>query len=114
MSKTNVAVKVIQNHNSFSNEGQILIDDVDISTLGLHYLRNNLTIIPQDPVLFSGTLRLNLDPFNKYSDDELWSALKLSHLDNFVTSLQEGLQHKISEGGENLSVGQRQLICLAR
>merc|ERR1712083_790791 len=96
------------------DEGQIFIDGVDISTLGLHCLRNKLTIIPQDPILFSGTLRMNLDPFDKYSDVELWQALKLSHLDSFVTSLKEGLQHKISEGGENLSVGQRQLICLAR
>ena len=95
-------------------EGEILIDGVDIATVGLHCLRNKLTIIPQDPVLFSGTLRLNLDPFNKYSDDELWQTLKLAHLDNFVTNLKEGLQHEITEGGENLSVGQRQLICLAR
>ena len=96
------------------DEGQIFIDGIDISTLGLHCLRNKLTIIPQDPILFSGTLRMNLDPFDKYSDAELWQALKLSHLDSFVTSLKEGLQHNISEGGENLSVGQRQLICLAR
>merc|ERR1719210_2626674 len=96
------------------DQGQICIDGVDIATLGLHTLRNKLTIIPQDPVLFSGTLRLNLDPFNKYSDDELWQTLKLSHLDNFVSTLKEGLQHEITEGGENLSVGQRQLICLAR
>ena len=96
------------------DKGQIFIDDVDISTVGLHCLRNRLTIIPQDPVLFSGTLRLNLDPFDKYSDDDLWATLKLSHLDNFVTTLKEGLQHEITEGGENLSVGQRQLICLAR
>ena len=96
------------------DKGQIFIDDVDISTVGLHCLRNRLTIIPQDPVLFSGTLRLNLDPFDKYSDDDLWTTLKLSHLDNFVSTLKEGLQHEITEGGENLSVGQRQLICLAR
>ena len=96
------------------DQGQICIDDVDIATIGLHFLRNRLTIIPQDPVLFSGTLRLNLDPFNKYSDDDLWQTLKISHLDNFVSSLKEGLQHIITEGGENLSVGQRQLICLAR
>lgn len=95
-------------------EGQICLDDVDISSVGLHYLRNRLTIIPQDPVLFSGSLRLNLDPFNKYSDDDLWQTLKISHLNDFVSSLNEGLQYKISEGGENLSVGQRQLICLAR
>jgi len=96
------------------DSGQIFIDDMDISKMGLHCLRNKLTIIPQEPVLFSGSLRMNLDPFNSYSDDELWNALKLSHLDNFVTSLKEGLQHEISEGGENVSVGQRQLICLAR
>ena len=96
------------------DKGQIFIDDVDISSVGLHCLRNRLTIIPQDPVLFSGTLRLNLDPFDKYSDDDLWTTLKLSHLDNFVSTLKEGLQHEITEGGENLSVGQRQLICLAR
>ena len=96
------------------DQGQICIDGIDIATIGLHFLRNRLTIIPQDPVLFSGTLRLNLDPFNKYSDDDLWQTLKISHLDNFVSSLKEGLQHIITEGGENLSVGQRQLICLAR
>jgi len=96
------------------DQGQICIDGIDIATIGLHCLRNRLTIIPQDPVLFSGTLRLNLDPFNKYSDDDLWQTLKISHLDNFVSSLKEGLQHTITEGGENLSVGQRQLICLAR
>lgn len=96
------------------DHGKILIDGVDVASLGLHTLRNQLTIIPQDPVLFSGSLRLNLDPFNKYTDDELWNTLKISHLDSFVTSLKEGLEHEISEGGENLSVGQRQLICLAR
>merc|ERR1712088_968079 len=96
------------------DQGQICIDGIDIATIGLHCLRNRLTIIPQDPVLFSGTLRLNLDPFNKYSDDDLWQTLKISHLDNFVTTLKEGLQHEITWGGENLSVGQRQLICLAR
>ncbi|XP_014278687.1 multidrug resistance-associated protein 1 [Halyomorpha halys] len=94
--------------------GKILIDGVDVSSLGLHALRSRLTIIPQDPVLFSGSLRINLDPFDNYSDDEVWRALELSHLKAFVTELPAGLQHEMSEGGENLSVGQRQLICLAR
>ncbi|XP_020285956.1 multidrug resistance-associated protein 1 isoform X1 [Pseudomyrmex gracilis] len=94
--------------------GKILIDDVDISKLGLHDLRSRLTIIPQDPVLFSGTLRLNLDPFDSYSDEEVWRALEHAHLKSFVKNLPNGLLHEVTEGGENLSVGQRQLICLAR
>lgn len=96
------------------DQGQICIDGVDIASLGLHCLRNKLTIIPQDPVLFSGSLRLNLDPFDQYSDEELHQTLKLAHLETFVSNLKEGLQHEITEGGENISVGQRQLICLAR
>lgn len=95
-------------------EGQILIDGVDISALGLHALRSRLTIIPQDPVLFSGSLRINLDPFNTCSDEELWRALEHAHLKSFVKGLTAGLNHEITEGGENLSVGQRQLVCLAR
>nr|XP_054762700.1 multidrug resistance-associated protein 1-like [Lytechinus pictus] len=95
-------------------EGHIKIDGVDISSIGLKDLRSKITIIPQDPVLFAGALRMNLDPFESYTDDEVWLALRLSHLANFVSSLPEGLQHECSEGGENLSVGQRQLICLAR
>ncbi|KAM9848054.1 ATP-binding cassette sub-family C member 2 [Aulostomus maculatus] len=94
--------------------GRILIDNVDISTIGLHDLRNRLTIIPQDPVLFSGTLRMNLDPFDRFSDEDIWRVLELSHLKDYVAGLQEGLQYEVAEGGENLSVGQRQLLCLAR
>ncbi|XP_013102325.2 multidrug resistance-associated protein 1 isoform X3 [Stomoxys calcitrans] len=94
--------------------GRILIDGIDIASLGLHMLRSRLTIIPQDPVLFSGSLRINLDPFEVKSDDEIWKALELSHLKAFVKSLPSGLNHEITEGGENLSVGQRQLVCLAR
>lgn len=95
-------------------EGIINIDGVNISEIGLHNLRSMLTIIPQDPVLFSGTLRMNLDPFDKYSEDELWKALELSNLKKFVSSQTEKLDYECSEGGENLSVGQRQLVCLAR
>ncbi|TNN00010.1 hypothetical protein fugu_013042 [Takifugu bimaculatus] len=95
-------------------EGSILIDDIDIAKIGLHDLRGRLTIIPQDPVLFSGSLRMNLDPFDKFSDEDIWRVLELSHLKEFVSGLQEGLQHEVAEGGENLSVGQRQLVCLAR
>uniref|UniRef100_A0AC34QBL2 Uncharacterized protein n=1 Tax=Panagrolaimus sp. JU765 TaxID=591449 RepID=A0AC34QBL2_9BILA len=96
------------------SSGKILIDGVDISMIGLADLRSRLTIVPQDPVLFSGTLRTNLDPFKKHTDEELWRVLKLTHMDTYVASLTDLLDHKVSEGGENLSVGQRQLICLAR
>uniref|UniRef100_A0A8C1VAD9 Canalicular multispecific organic anion transporter 1 n=1 Tax=Cyprinus carpio TaxID=7962 RepID=A0A8C1VAD9_CYPCA len=108
-SLTNCLFRIIE-----ASEGQILIDGIDISTLGLHDLRSRLTIIPQDPVLFSGTLRMNLDPFEKSSDEEIWSVLELAHLKDYVRGLPTGLQHEVSEGGENLSVGQRQLLCLAR
>lgn len=94
--------------------GKIIIDGIDISTIGLHDLRGKLNIIPQDPVLFSGTLQMNLDPLDKYPDHELWEVLELCHLKEFVQSLPKKLLHEISEGGENLSVGQRQLVCLAR
>uniref|UniRef100_A0A8C9ZNG8 Multidrug resistance-associated protein 1 n=1 Tax=Sander lucioperca TaxID=283035 RepID=A0A8C9ZNG8_SANLU len=95
-------------------EGHIFIDGVDIAQLGLHELRSRITIIPQDPVLFSGSLRMNLDPFDSYSDEAVWRALEYSHLKSFVSGLPNKLNHECSEGGENLSVGQRQLLCLAR
>ncbi|XP_043498528.1 multidrug resistance-associated protein 1 isoform X2 [Polistes fuscatus] len=94
--------------------GKIIIDGIDVAKLGLHDLRSKLTIIPQDPVLFSGTLRMNLDPFDQHTDDEVWRALEHAHLKSFVQNLLNGLLHEVSEGGDNLSVGQRQLICLAR
>ncbi|XP_055685130.1 multidrug resistance-associated protein 1 isoform X4 [Lutzomyia longipalpis] len=94
--------------------GSIHIDGQDIAKLGLHTLRSRLTIIPQDPVLFSGSLRMNLDPFNTHTDDDVWRALEHAHLRAFVKGLTAGLNHEVSEGGENLSVGQRQLVCLAR
>ncbi|CAI2355592.1 unnamed protein product [Caenorhabditis sp. 36 PRJEB53466] len=94
--------------------GCIEIDGTNIADLQLEQLRSRLTIVPQDPVLFSGTMRMNLDPFFAFNDDQIWEALRNAHLESFVRSLQEGLSHHISEGGENLSVGQRQLICLAR
>uniref|UniRef100_A0A4W5R8N7 ABC-type glutathione-S-conjugate transporter n=1 Tax=Hucho hucho TaxID=62062 RepID=A0A4W5R8N7_9TELE len=94
--------------------GEITIDGVKISEIGLHDLRSKLTIIPQEPVLFSGSLRMNLDPFDKYNDVEVWKALELSHLNKFVSNQPAKLELECSEGGENLSVGQRQLVCLAR
>ncbi|XP_053133153.1 ATP-binding cassette sub-family C member 6-like isoform X2 [Hemicordylus capensis] len=95
-------------------EGEILIDGVNIAQLGLHDLRSKVTIIPQDPVLFSGSLRMNLDPLHEYSDEDLWNTLELMLLKNFVLDLSDQLAYECSEGGGNLSVGQRQLLCLAR
>ncbi|VDL97758.1 unnamed protein product [Schistocephalus solidus] len=97
-------------------EGHIFIDGLDVSNLGLHDLRGRITLIPQDPVLFSGTLRFNLDPFNSYDDVTVWEALRLADLKSFVEELagDAGLDMPVSEGGSNLSQGQRQLVCLAR
>uniref|UniRef100_A0A8D2A9F3 ABC-type glutathione-S-conjugate transporter n=1 Tax=Sus scrofa TaxID=9823 RepID=A0A8D2A9F3_PIG len=95
-------------------EGEIRIDGLNVADIGLHDLRSQLTIIPQEPILFSGTLRMNLDPFGTYSEEDMWRALELSHLHSFVSSQPAGLEFQCSEGGENLSVGQRQLVCLAR
>ncbi|OQV17378.1 Canalicular multispecific organic anion transporter 2 [Hypsibius exemplaris] len=95
-------------------EGSIIIDGLNIADLGLHDVRSRITILPQEPVLFSGTLRLNLDPFGKFTDQEVWLALENSHLSRFVRALPEGLNQTVADGGENYSVGQRQLICLAR
>ena len=97
-----------------ATEGNINIDSLDVSRIGLHDLRSKLTIIPQDPVLFSGTLRENLDPFEEKDDESLWTALERAHLKDFVSGLEQGLAHEVTEGGENMSVGQRQLVCLAR
>lgn len=96
------------------NEGSIIIDGRDSETMGLHDLRSKISIIPQEPVLFSGTMRYNLDPFDEYPDEKLWSALEEVKLKDAIAEMPAGLQSKISEGGGNFSVGQRQLVCLAR
>ncbi|EFA04135.1 ATP-binding cassette subfamily C member 4 [Tribolium castaneum] len=91
-------------------EGAIAIDDVDIKTLSLDFLRSNIAIIPQDPVLFSGTIRSNIDPIGLHTDEEIWKAVTTANLKTLVTSLD----YEITESGSNYSSGQRQLICLAR
>ncbi|KAJ2961221.1 hypothetical protein NQZ79_g3555 [Umbelopsis isabellina] len=107
-------------------EGTILIDGLDIAKIGTSDLRRSMSIIPQDPVLFSGTLRTNLDPFDTYSDEEIYMVLKRVHLisdameedtiasDSSNANVFLDLDSQVSEGGNNFSHGQRQLICLAR
>ncbi|CAF0816466.1 unnamed protein product [Didymodactylos carnosus] len=92
-------------------EGNILIDGIDTKQISLHNLRRHISIIPQNPVLFNDTLRINLDPFGEYSDIEIWKALDEVQL---KSELVNGLSQQVTEGGTNFSVGQRQLICLAR
>ena len=94
--------------------GNILIDDVEVLNIGLQDLRSKISIIPQDPLLFTGTLRRNLDPFESKTDPEVWRVLQEVNLKDAVSNLKEGLNTEISEGGSNFSVGQRQLVCLAR
>uniref|UniRef100_A0A8C4NUZ9 ABC-type glutathione-S-conjugate transporter n=1 Tax=Dicentrarchus labrax TaxID=13489 RepID=A0A8C4NUZ9_DICLA len=98
-------------------KGKIFIDGVNIADIGLHDLRSRITIIPQVRHLVMNnicSLRMNLDPFDTYTDEEVWRSLELAHLKNFVSNLPDKLNHECSEGGENLSLGQRQLVCLAR
>ncbi|KAI8833890.1 P-loop containing nucleoside triphosphate hydrolase protein [Chytridium lagenaria] len=92
--------------------GDIVVDGVSTQSMKLKDLRTGLSIIPQDPILYSGTYRTNLDPFNNYTDLELWDALTRAGIKSKVS--ETGLDGKITDGGENLSVGQRQLVCLAR
>lgn len=94
--------------------GSMKFDGVDICALGLDDVRNAISIIPQEPVLFSGSLRFNLDPFDLYTDVELWEALSKASLKEMLIVKGEKLGMKVAEGGENFSVGQRQLVCLAR
>ncbi|CAM9754010.1 unnamed protein product, partial [Sphacelaria rigidula] len=95
-------------------EGTVAIDGVNTKSIGLATLRSRLTIIPQEPVLFSGTLRDNLDPFEAYSDDEVWDALEQASLASTVRNFPAGIHEPVAEYGESLSAGQRQLVCLAR
>ncbi|KAK3702318.1 hypothetical protein RRG08_008706 [Elysia crispata] len=95
-------------------EGELTIDGVSIHRLGLHDLRKAISIIPQDPVLFTGSVRRNLDPFDEYSDSQLWRALDEVQLKDAITSHPDNLYMEVSEGGSNFSAGQRQLMCLAR
>ena len=94
--------------------GLIIIDDIDTGTISLTELRKKISIIPQEPILFTGPVRRNIDPFNEHSDERLWKILEKVQLKKDVMSLSGKLDEMITEGGGNFSVGQKQLICLAR
>jgi len=96
------------------DEGSITLDGVNIREIGTAALRMNVSIIPQDPVMFSNTIRYNLDPFRTKSDDELWDVLKKVEMGTAIAQLHKGLDDMVAEGGENFSQGQRQLLCIAR
>ncbi|PSS07360.1 ABC transporter C family member 8 like [Actinidia chinensis var. chinensis] len=96
------------------NSGKILIDGLDICSIGLKDLRLKLSIIPQEPTLFRGSVRTNLDPLGLYSDDEIWKALEKCQLKATISNLPNLLDSSVSDEGENWSVGQRQLFCLGR
>ncbi|KAI9174448.1 hypothetical protein LWI28_017471 [Acer negundo] len=95
-------------------DGEIIIDGLNISNVGLHDLRSHLGIIPQDPTLFSGTVRYNLDPLSQYTDHEIWEVLEKCHLREVIREKEEGLDSLVVEGGSNWSLGQQQLFCLGR
>ncbi|KAJ1957928.1 ATP-binding cassette glutathione S-conjugate transporter ycf1 [Linderina pennispora] len=113
-----------------NNSGAVFIDGVDISSIGLKHLRSKISIIPQDPALFNGTIRENLDPLNEFTDDEVWGAIHKGCIDDIVSTPTEayragdnnsgpwvegtGLNKWIEDGGKNFSVGQRQLVSLCR
>ncbi|KAI3769184.1 hypothetical protein L6452_00284 [Arctium lappa] len=96
------------------NVGAIFIDEINISSIGLHDLRSRLSIIPQDPTMFQGTVRTNLDPLEQYNDEQIWEALDKCQLGSEVRRKEGKLDSAVDENGENWSMGQRQLICLGR
>ncbi|KAG0280643.1 Multidrug resistance-associated protein 1 [Linnemannia gamsii] len=106
--------EAVEDEEQIAIVSKILIDGIDISTLGLTDLRRSLAIIPQDPILFAGTVRENLDPFQEHSDADLWEALDRAHLKPYIQTLPGGLSSEVISNGENFSVGQRSLICLGR
>jgi ABC-type multidrug transport system fused ATPase/permease subunit len=100
--------------NQSAVNGTILIDDIDIGRLSLDYLRSHISVIPQVPIIFCGTLRYNIDPFEQYTDEECLTALEAVQLKSLVRNHPDGIHLLVAESGTNLSAGERQLICVAR
>lgn len=96
------------------SRGSIIIDGVNIAHIGLEDLRSKLSVIPQEPVLFIGTVRSNLDPWDQYTDAQIWEALEKTHIKDMVSQLPNSLHSEVTDNGENFSVGERQLLCVAR
>lgn len=94
--------------------GRIKIDGVDIAKIGVTDLRSRLSIIPQDPTIFDGNIRHNIDPFGTHTDDQIWEALRRVHLFEVVSQLPGGIDSELADEGANFSLGQRQLMCVAR
>ncbi|XP_068448510.1 ATP-binding cassette sub-family C member 5 isoform X2 [Clinocottus analis] len=94
--------------------GSIVVDGINVARIGLDELRSKLAIIPQEPVLFIGTVRTNLDPWDQYSDSQIWEALEKTHVKEMIRQLPHSLHSEVTENGENFSVGERQLLCVAR
>uniref|UniRef100_A0A8C2G4Q2 Si:ch211-221f10.2 n=1 Tax=Cyprinus carpio TaxID=7962 RepID=A0A8C2G4Q2_CYPCA len=96
------------------SRGSIIIDGANIAHIGLEDLRSKLSVIPQEPVLFIGTVRSNLDPWDQYTDAQIWEALEKTHIKDMVSQLPNSLHSEVTDNGENFSVGERQLLCVAR
>jgi len=95
-------------------EGCVIIDGINTVDMKLSTIRSALTIIPQEPTLFTGTVRYNIDPCDQYTDEQIWDALRLAHMEEVIKNIEGGLSGQVTEGGDNFSVGQRQLICMVR
>ncbi|NP_001268689.1 ATP-binding cassette transporter subfamily C member 5a isoform X1 [Strongylocentrotus purpuratus] len=97
-----------------ATSGRIHIDDLDIGSIRIRELRSRISVIPQDPVLFTGTLRFNLDPYEQYSGAQIWDALDKTYMKKSIAGIQQQLEVRVRENGSNFSTGERQLLCLAR
>ncbi|KAA6392071.1 MAG: putative ABC transporter C family member 3 [Streblomastix strix] len=114
MIDVNTGFPIKPDPNEEPNKGRVLVDSIDISKVDLSRVRRSIAIIPQDPTLFTGTLRYNLDIAQRCNDDRIWEVLRMVEMSDVVADLPLGLDAQVAEGGSNFSAGQRQLICFGR